>query len=185
MVSGWRLTARAQYSTNRACCGLRFSAERECRHRKGHSGPVVSSLRREWNARAVRVTAGVNNAYRDCPRRSRSSSIARTDRHLGFGEATIEAETAPDRPPVVQEDLKRPPVRYPAEDQRALLDEACDRLVGPHSDDNLRHADRNDEHQRADRQRPAADAKELVEVPPGDPSAIVEIAAECLSDILG
>ena len=103
--------------------------------------------------------------------------------NLRCRQPPVEIAPANKRPPFVQEYFDRSPIRDPSEDQQALRNKLRERR-GRNSDQHgLADDDGKREHCDADRQCPATNAKQLVEIEPDDAGAIAEIAGDSRTDL--
>ena len=92
-----------------------------------------------------------------------ASAAARAQRDLHRAQAVEQARLHKQGPPVVQEDLERPPQRDPPADHQALLDDRRERLLRPEAGEKLGGAERRGEEREPDRETDATGAEELPE----------------------
>ena len=100
-------------------------------------------------------------------------------------KAPVQVTPARQRPPVVEKDLERPPVRDPAKDKQALFDQPLNRIFkqvsgGKSCGDEARYEDRDSDGQRA-----PADPEQLIEVVLDGNSAALEIVMKCRVQLVG
>jgi hypothetical protein len=76
----------------------------------------------------------------------------------------IEVAPTGERPPIVQENFERAPIRHPAQNEKALLDEALKRRFDQVAGHEMRGGKARDQNQHADRKRTASDPEQLIEV---------------------
>ena len=68
------------------------------------------------------------------------------------GKATVELAAPRERPPVIKEDLQRPPVRHPPEDQKTLFCQPLDRALGQEAGGKMRADQAEHQDRQADRE---------------------------------
>src|SRR5581483_2112709 len=85
---------------------------------------------------------------------------------LGCGKPPVQVALTRDRPPVIEKDLDRPPIRDPGEQDQAFLEDLPERTRLEPRRHRLARDDAEDENGEADGERPAPDAKQLLELEP-------------------
>jgi hypothetical protein len=105
--------------------------------------------------------------------------------HFGSRQSPIEITPADYRPPLVEKDFDRPPIRDPREDEQALFDDLAKRTslqLGRHG---LTRDDGKEEDREADNKRSASDAEELLQLKPDYLGAINKKLPNRGTDLLG
>ena len=96
-------------------------------------------------------------------------------------QAIVEPRLVADRPPLVEEDLQRPPQRHPSADDQTLLDERAVALPRHQAHDDIADDDRDSEEQQANQQADAPDPHQLPQLPPGGHCAVLEVLVDSLA----
>jgi hypothetical protein len=100
---------------------------------------------------------------------------------LHRAQSVIELRLGANRPPVVQEDLDRPPQRHPGPDRNAFLDQSPVVVAADQPADQIadEYGERDEGH--ADDETPAPHAEQLPEALSRTRGAVSEVLADCLA----
>jgi hypothetical protein len=101
--------------------------------------------------------------------------------NLRAAEGVVNAPPPLDRPPLVQEDLYRPPHRHPADDGQALAAELQQPAAGE-AVDRARAEQARDQKGEADEQALAPQLEQPPQLAPGEAGLVVEIVVDGLGD---
>ena len=99
--------------------------------------------------------------------------------NVGRSKPAIQVASPCGRQPVVQEYFQRPPVRHPAQNKKALLDQTPERAVDQIAAGEMRQHKTSNQDRGADPERTATDPEQLVDFALNGIGMMGEISLEC------